>query len=150
MRRPARSQARSRARPREPRISFADPHDVAASAILDREVLVGNAAGQRQRVHAPEPDRKRGDARRRTLSRLIKAHALEPSPGQRGRLSASELRPQIGNLRGKRPAQVFRLLGPSGDLADGLLRRQDLGLALLDHLAHRRPLEAFVLEQQPR
>ena len=40
------------------------PHDVAASAILDREVLVGNSAGQRQRVHTPGPDRQRRDARR--------------------------------------------------------------------------------------
>ena len=40
------------------------PHDVAATAILDRKVLIGNSAGQRQRVHAPEPDRQRSDARR--------------------------------------------------------------------------------------
>ena len=42
----------------------ADPHDVAASAILHPEVLVGNAAGERQRLHPPEPDRELGDARR--------------------------------------------------------------------------------------
>ena len=42
----------------------ADPHDIAAAAILDREVLIGDAAGERQRLDAPEPDRKRGDARR--------------------------------------------------------------------------------------
>jgi len=41
----------------------ADPHDVAAPAILNLEVLVGNAAGERHRVHTPRPDRKRGHAR---------------------------------------------------------------------------------------
>ena len=42
----------------------ADPNDVTAAAILDREVLIGNAAGQRERLHRPGPDRQRGDARR--------------------------------------------------------------------------------------
>src|SRR6476646_2251822 len=44
-----------------------DPHDIAASSVFDRAILVGDSAGQRLRVHAAEPDRKRGDARRRTL-----------------------------------------------------------------------------------
>ena len=42
----------------------ADPHDVAASAILDHEVLVGDAAGQRDGIDTSQPDRQRGDARR--------------------------------------------------------------------------------------
>ena len=63
MRRPARGQLVRAHHPMNEDI-VADPHDVAASAILDREVLVGNSAGQRQRVHTPEPDRQRGDARR--------------------------------------------------------------------------------------
>jgi hypothetical protein len=42
----------------------ADPHDVAASAILDREVLVGDSAGERHGIDTPEPDLKRRDARR--------------------------------------------------------------------------------------
>jgi hypothetical protein len=45
----------------------ANPHHVAASAILHPEVLVGNAAGERQRVDTPEPDVELGDARRRLL-----------------------------------------------------------------------------------
>ncbi len=62
MRRPARRQLVRAHDPVHEDI-VADPHDVAAAAILDREVLVGNSAGKRQRVHTPEPDRKRGDAR---------------------------------------------------------------------------------------
>ena len=49
MRRPARSQLVRAHDPVNEDI-VPDPHDVAASAILDREVLVGNSAGQRQRV----------------------------------------------------------------------------------------------------
>jgi hypothetical protein len=41
----------------------ADPHDEAATAILDGEVAVGNAPGERHRLHAPEPNGKLGDAR---------------------------------------------------------------------------------------
>jgi hypothetical protein len=42
----------------------ADPHDVAAPAILDCEILIGDAAGERHGLHAPEPDLKLGHARR--------------------------------------------------------------------------------------
>ena len=63
MRRPARGQL---VRPHHAvnRDIAADPHDVAAAAILDREVLIGDAAGERHRLHAPEPDLKLGHARR--------------------------------------------------------------------------------------
>ena len=57
----------------------ADAHDVAAAAILDPEVLVGDAAGERQRLDPPEPDRQLGDARRRLLLRGIRAHLRLPA-----------------------------------------------------------------------
>jgi hypothetical protein len=40
----------------------AHPHDIAATAIFDGEVLVGDAAGERARLDVPDPDLKRGDA----------------------------------------------------------------------------------------
>ena len=63
MRRPARSHFVRAHHPVNENIG-SDPHHVAAAAILHREVLVGNSAGQRQRIDTPEPDRKPGDARR--------------------------------------------------------------------------------------
>jgi hypothetical protein len=53
----------------------ADTHHITAAAILDGEVLVGDAAGERQRVHAAEPDLEFRHARRRALSHILKAHA---------------------------------------------------------------------------
>ena len=59
---------------------------------------------------------------------------------------ASELRPQIGTCAGCFPRRFLASSDRSGDLADGLLRRQDRGLALLDHVADRWALEPLVLE----
>jgi hypothetical protein len=42
----------------------ADPHDVAAAAVLDCEILIGDAAGERHGLDAPEPDLELGHARR--------------------------------------------------------------------------------------
>ena len=42
----------------------AHSHDLVAPAILDCEILIGDAAGERHRLHAPEPDLKLGHARR--------------------------------------------------------------------------------------
>ena len=53
----------------------ADANDVTAAAILNREVLIGDAAGQRKRLNPPGPNRQRRDARGRTLSPRICAHA---------------------------------------------------------------------------
>src|SRR4029079_3883099 len=83
--------------------------------------------------------------RAKELSRATSTLTLDPPLAQR-----SKFRPQTRNLRGASRAgfsrQTFR---PSADLADRLLRRHDVGLALLDHLAHGRPLEALVLEENP-
>ena len=82
----------------------ADPHDVAAPAILDLEVLVGNAAGERYRVHAPETRSERGDARQGTLaprqdSRLVPPRADHLHPIRGIRRESAELGGCTGSLQ---------------------------------------------------
>ena len=78
MRRPARCQL---VRPHHPvnRDIAADPHDVAAAAILDCEILIGDAAGER---HEAPRARTRSQARRRAPM-----NALAPYQGSRVRPS---------------------------------------------------------------
>src|SRR5262249_62042694 len=64
----------------------ADPDDVAVSAILDCEILIGDASGERHRLDAPQPNIKLGHARRRALTRRIEVHACGP-PGWAARES---------------------------------------------------------------
>jgi hypothetical protein len=51
----------------------ADPHDVAAAAVLDREVLVGHAAVERHGVDLAPPDRQGGDA-----GHVVGGHDVSP------------------------------------------------------------------------
>ena len=73
----------------------ADPHDVAAAAILDPEIVVGDAAGERLRLHRARPDRQLGDARRRPRRAVIRRSAcaspLVRQAACRGRISRSAM-----------------------------------------------------------
>ena len=81
MRRPARSQLIRAHDPMHEDV-IPHPHDVAVSGILDREVLIGNSAGQWQGSTRPDQIASaatRADERSPAVSRLTRA----PSPRQR-------------------------------------------------------------------